>query len=131
MKFRYNVFNFITSILFMLAFLCLMISYATYFMFVFAMVFFCAGFVMLSIRLVTNYAKHKNDREEQLEAIEMELASGVDGEQYVMKTEKNDRRMRAQNRRLAVEKLLPSILSITASLIFAYLIVSTIINFIK
>lgn len=131
MKFRYNVFNFIISILFVLAFLCLMISYATYFMFVPAMILFCGAFVMLSVRMISNYVKNKDDREEQLEAIEMELASGDDGESYVMKSEKTDKKLRKQNRRIMLEKLMPSILSITASLIFAYLIVSTIINFVK
>ena len=131
MKFKYNVFNFIIFVLFVLAFLCLMISYATYFMFVPAMILFCGAFVMLSIRFVKTYIANKYDREEQLEAIEMELASGEDGESYVMKSEKTDKKLRKQNRRIMLEKLMPSILSITASLVFAYLFVSTLINLIK
>lgn len=131
MKFRYNPLNFITTICFSLAFLCLMISYATYIMFYLTLVLFFVGFVLLSIRLIIRYTKHKDDREEQLEAIEMELASGEDGETYVMKSEKTDKKLRKQKRRVAFEKLLPSILSITASLIFLYLIISTIINSVK
>ena len=127
MKFRYNIFNFVTSICFVLAFLSLMFSYLTYIMFYPAMAFFAAGFVLLSVRLVKNYISNKGQIEEQTEAIEMELASGEDGETYVMKAEKNDKKARRRMRSLSFQKILPSLLSIFASGIFIFLLVSSII----
>ena len=128
MKFRYNIFNFITAMCFVLAFLSLMFSYITYFMFYPAMAFFATGFVLLSVRLVKNYVSNKDKIEEQTEAIEMELASGVDGETYVMKAETNDKKARRRMRSLSFQKLLPSMLSIAASCLFIFLLISSIIT---
>lgn len=129
MKFRYNIFNFVTAIMFVLAFVCVMVSYATYFMFYPAMLFFEAGFVMLSIRLIKSYGEKKENMEQKEEVIVMELASGEDGEAYVMKQDKANKKRRKSNG--SFDRLLPIIFTILASVLFMYLLVSTIIGHIK
>ena len=125
MKFRYNIFSFITAIMFVLAFFCVMLSYATNFMFYPAMAFFEAGFVMLSIKLIKEYSGQKENMEQKEDVIVMELASGEDGEAYVMSQDKKKKRYR---RSASFDKLLPIIFSILAAALFAYLFISTIIS---
>ena len=125
MKFRYNIYNFVTAIMFVLAFLCIMISYATSFMFYPAMILFEAGFVMLSIKLIKDYSFKKENMEQKEDVIIMELASGENGESYVMK---EDKKKKKGNRNFNFEKLLPAILSISAAVLFMYLLISTIIT---
>lgn len=127
MKFKYNIFNFVTAIVFLLAFLSLMFSYLTSFMYYPAIIFFLAGFVMLSIRFVKNYIKQKKLLDEQQDAIVMELASGQNGETYVMSDPKADKKQAKRRSRRNFEMLLPSIFTILISLIFVYLLISSII----
>lgn len=124
MKFRYNIFSFVTAIMFVLAFLCIMVSYATYFMFYPAMVFFEAGFVMLSIKLIKDYSAKKENMEQKEDAIVMELASGEDGEAYVMQQDKKKKRRKSNAN---FDSILPVIFSIMAAVLFVYLLISSII----
>lgn len=129
MKFRYNIFNFTIAVMFVLAFLCVMLSYATFFMFYPAIVFFEAGFVMLSIRFIKNYNDNKDSVEQKEDIIIMELASGENGEEYVMKQEKSNKKHKRRNG--SFDKLLPVLFSIFASVLFVYLFVSTLIGHVK
>ncbi|MBR4123979.1 MAG: hypothetical protein IKR12_00215 [Clostridia bacterium] len=125
MKFRYNIFSFVTAIMFVLAFLCVMVSYATYFMFYPAMIFFEAGFVMLSIKLIKDYSSKKENMEQKEDVIVMELASGEDGEAYVMQQDKKKKRRKSNAN---FDRLLPAIFSILAAVLFVYLFISSIIT---
>ena len=126
MKFKFNIFGFVTALIFVMAFLCLMISYATEIMFYPALLFFEAGFVMLSVIAIRDYLSKTDDLDQQRETIVMELASGENGETYVMKEEKNDRKARRKTRSQKFEKLLPSILCVSAAVLFLYLLINTI-----
>ena len=128
MKFRYNIFNFITGIMFVLAFLCIMISYATFFMYYPAMVFFEAGFVMLSITLLKSAVSKNDDYAQREETIVMELASGENGDAYVMQEEKLSKKKKGKKRNAQFERFVPSILCMLAAVLFLYLLISTIIT---
>ena len=128
MKFKYNVFNMLTGLMFVFAFLSLMLSYATTIMFFPAMIFFEAGFVMLTILLIRHYIKKTAEIEQQQEAIVMGLASENEGEVYVMQDEKNDRKNRRKKRYKKLERLSPIVFSILASVFFLYLIISTLVT---
>lgn len=128
MKFKHNTFNLVTAIAFTLAFFSLMMSYLTSFMFYPAMIFFCTGFILLSIMLIKNYKKQKLEREQKQDTIIMELASTENGEKYVMQSEKTNRKERRKKRLENFDLLLPSILSICASLMFVYFFASKIIS---
>jgi hypothetical protein len=114
--------------MFLLAFISLMLSYITNFMFFGTCIFFCAGFVMLSITLIKNYISQKQSFEESQDAIIMELAQGEDGEKYVMQNEKQSKKQKRSLRLKNFDRLLPSIFSILAACLFAYLIIQSIIN---
>lgn|SRR5574344_807630 len=131
MKFKYNVFNFVTSIIFMLAFLCLMLSYITSIMFYPTMALFCAGFVMLSIRFIKNYNKQNVQLEQKQETIVMELSSGEDGEKYVMQDDNSSKKARRKKRIDKFDRFLPSLFMIFASILFLYLLVSRIVVAVK
>ena len=128
MKLKFNTFNLIIGISFILAFICLMVSYATYFMFYPSMAFFEAGFVMLSVRLIQAYAKSQREIEERQEVIVMELAEGEDGETYVMQDKKHDKKLKKKRRRQKFDRLLPSIFSIGAAVLIAYMFISSILT---
>lgn len=125
MKFKFNIYNLITSCLFLVAFLSLMLSYLARFMFFVASASFCAGFVMLSIKLVKNYVSQKQTREEIQEAIVMELAEGENGDQYVMQNNNKQKRKKFWGK---IDALLPSIFCILASCLFAYAFISGIVK---
>ena len=126
MKFRYNIFNLITAIMFILAFLSLMISYATSIMYYFAMTFFVAGFSMLSVILMKAYLKQKGKDENVADPIIMQLSGGVDGEAYVMADEKQNRRERNRKRTQQFDRLLPFIFSVLLSGLFVFLLIKSI-----
>ena len=128
MRFKYNRLNFITSIIFVVAFLCLMLSYVTSFLYVPAMLFFAAGFVMLSFIFVKGYIATQKEIEQRQEAIVMELASGEDGETYVMQDESNNKKMRRRKRSQSFERLLPSIFSVVVALFMIYMFISSFIK---
>lgn len=131
MKFRYNVFNFITAISFVLAFLCLMFSYATHIMFFPSMIFFEVGFVMLSIILIKNYIAKQKEVNQMQDAIVMELASGENGETYVMQDEKKDKKSKRKKRSQKFDRLLPSIFTILAAGLILYMVISSFIRLFK
>lgn len=126
MKFKYNIFNLITASIFVLAFLSLMISYATSFIYYVAIVLFAAGFAMLSIILMKRYIKNKNIDEAEAPIV-MELSGGVDGETYVMMDETKDKQAKKRKFGQAIEKLLPFIFSSLASLLFLILFIRKLI----
>lgn len=127
MRIKFNTLNLIIGVCFILAFICLMVSYATYFMFYPSMIFFEAGFVMLSVRLIQSYGKAQKEIEERQEVLVMELAEGEDGETYVMQDKKRDKKMRRKRRNQKFDRLLPSIFSIAASILILYMFISSII----
>ena len=127
MRFKFNIFSLVTAVLFVLAFLCLMFSYLTQFMFYPAMIFFEGAFVMLSIIFVRSYISKADDINQRQEAIVMELASGEDGEKYVMQDDRQDKKARRRRRSEKFEKLLPSIFSILGCVLFLYLFISSIV----
>ena len=128
MKFKFSVFNLIICVAFVLAFVFILLSYLTPFMYIPATVMFCVAFVMLSIRLIQNYIKQTGITQEKEDAIIMELAMGEDGEKYVMQDAKKQKKLAKQQRRQNFDRLLPSIVSVAFSCLFVYLLVSSIIN---
>lgn len=125
MKFIFNKFNFITAVVFLLAFISIMISYATSVMFYPAMALFCAGFVMLSIRFIKNYVeKPKNENED----IVMERVGGESGETYVMRDERADKKSRKIALLNSTKDLLPIIFSILAAVLFLFLFINSLIH---
>ena len=126
MKFKYNIFNLVTASIFVLAFLSLMISYATSFIYYVAIVLFAAGFAILSIILMKRYIKNKNIDEAEAPIV-MELSGGVDGETYVMMDETKDRQAKKRKFGQTIEKLLPFIFSSLASLLFLILFIRKLI----
>ena len=131
MKFKFSVYSLITSGIFITAFLCLMLSYINsiaVIMYYPALVFFCAGFIMLSIAYLKKYLNEKWITDEQQDAIVMELAQGEDGERYVMQDPKQIKKQNRQKRRANFDKLLPFIVFATISCIFVYLLISAIIK---
>ena len=128
MKFRYNIFNFSTAIVFLMAFLCLMCYYLTPFMYIPALVLFCAGFIMLSVCLIKSYIKKNKLTEDQQEAIIMELAQGEDGDRYVMLDAKHDKKQKRKNRFAKFDRLLPVILSMLVAGMFIYLLIRSLVQ---
>ena len=126
MKFKYNIFNLVTASIFVLAFLSLMISYATSFIYYVAIVLFAVGFAMLSTILMKRYIKNKNIDEAEAPIV-MELSGGVDGETYVMMDETKDRQAKKRKFGQTIEKLLPFIFSSLASLLFLILFIRKLI----
>ena len=128
MKFKYNLFNFVTAIMFVLAFLCLMVSYATQYMYIPTMVFFEAGFVMLSYILIKSGLKKQQEQDERQEVIVMQLAEGEDGESYVMQSSKQDKKIKRKRRSQLLERYMPAIFAILAAGLIMYMLVSSIIK---
>ena len=128
MKFKFSVFNLIIGISFLLAFVCILMSYLTPFMYYPAMVLFALAFVLVSIKLIQNYVKQNKANEEKQDAIIMELAMGEDGEKYVMQDEKKQKKLVKQKRKQNFERLLPPIVTIAFSCLFLYLFVSSLIS---
>ena len=130
MKFKYSVFNFVTAIMFVLAFLCLMVSYATQYMYIPTMVFFEAGFVMLSYILIKSGLKKQQEQDERQEVIVMQLAEGEDGESYVMQSSKQDKKIKRKKRSQFWERFTPAGFSILAAGLILYMIINTIVKLI-
>lgn len=128
MKIKFSKFSTIMASLFLVAFLCLMLSYITAFLYYPTLAFFCAGFVMLSIALLKRYLNQKNLYEENQDAIVMELAQGPDGETYVMQSPKQSKKQRNQKRRQNFDRLLPFIVSVVISCAFIYFLIASIVN---
>ena len=127
MKLRYDLLNLLTAISFVLAFFCLMLYYITAFMFYPAMLFFAGGFGMLSAILIKYRKKRIADLEQAQEVLVMERTMNDDGETFVMRDQKADKKERKKRRRQKWQQLLPIIFSILASAFFAYLFIRTII----
>lgn len=125
MKFRYNKFYFATAVIFVFAFLSLMFSYLTTAMFYPAMVLFCAGFVMLSITFLKIYKKQTIEMEQRQEMLVMERSVNDGGETYVMQDATLDKKQKRKKRRQNFDRLLPAIVCIVISAVFAYLLIST------
>lgn len=123
MKFRYNAFNFSTAMVFVGAFMCLMLHYLTYFMFYPAMLLFAGGFGMLTAILVKYRKRHLEEIEQAQEVLVMERAVNDDGETFVMRDPSLDKKERKKRRRQKREQLLPIIGSGLASLVFLVLFV--------
>ena len=128
MKFKFSTFNLIIGLAFILAFVSIMLSYITQYMYYPAMVLFAAAFVMLSVRLIQNYIKQSHITEEKQDAIIMELAMEDGGEKYVMQDAKKQRKIAKQHRRQNFERLIPSIVSVAFACVFIYLLVMAIIG---
>ena len=128
MKFKFSVFNLIIGVAFILAFVCILLSYLTQYMYYPAMAFFAGAFVMLSIRIMQNYIKQNHITAEKQDAIIMELAMEEDGEKYVMQNEKKQKNIAKQHRRQNIERLLPFAMSVLCAGLFIYLFVSSIVS---
>ena len=128
MKFRYNILNFTTAIVFLVAFICVMLSYLTQYMFIPALVLFGAGFILLSVSLIISFIKRNKLAEDQQEAIIMELAQGEDGDRYVMLDEKQDKKQKRKRRFANFDRLLPIILSVGISCAFVFMLIRAIIQ---
>ena len=111
MKFRYDVFNFSTAMIFVGAFFCMMLNYITAFMFYPAMVLFSVGFGMLSAILIKYYKKRLADIEQAQEILVMERTMNDDGETFVMRDLNADKKERKKRRRQKREQFLPIIFS--------------------
>ena len=114
--------------MFVLAFLCLMTSYATYYMYFPTMVFFEAGFVMLSYILIKNGAKKQAEQDERQEVIVMQLAEGDDGETYVMQSDKTNKKAKRKKLSQKLEMFMPAVFTIAVSALIMYMLVSSIVK---
>ena len=128
MKLRFNLFNMLNAISFVLAFLCLMFSYASQYMYLPSMLFFGIGFGMLTYTMVLIYLKNQREIEEKQDVIVMELAENSNGEAYVMQDEKNDKKLRRKKRAQRIDRLLPSILCFVATGFMIYMFITTIVR---
>lgn len=127
MKLKFSVFNLITGIAFLLAFVCILLSYITQAMYYPAMFLFAGAFIMLSIGMIKSYIKNNNISQEKQDAIIMELAMGEDGEKYVVQDIKKQKKLVKQQRKQSFERLLPPIISLLFAVLFCYLFISSII----
>ena len=127
MKLKYNLFNFLTAMVFVLAFFCLMLYYITAFMFFPAMFLFAGGFGMLAAILIKYRKKRIAELEQAQEVLVMERTMNDDGETFVMRDQKADRKERKKKRRQKWQQLLPIIFSILASAAFVYMFVARLI----
>ena len=127
MKFRYNKFYFATAIVFVLAFLCLMFSYLTNAMFYPAMALFCAGFVLLSIAFIKLFNKQNAELAARQDELVMERTVNDGGETYVLQDSANDKKAKRQKSRQKFDRLMPAIFCIASAVLFAYLLMSTIV----
>lgn len=128
MKRRYNIFNLATAIVFLLAFILLMLSYITQIMFLPATVLFCAGFIMLSVALIKAYLEYQKTQKEVSDAIEMDAASGPDGAEYVVESEKASKKQRKIKRYSNFDRLLPIILCLIVAGLFIYLMAKAFVS---
>ncbi len=128
MKRRYNIFNLATAIVFLLAFILLMLSYITQIMFLPATVLFCAGFIMLSVALIKAYLEYQKTQKEVSDAIEMDAASGPDGAEYVVESEKESKKKRKIKRYSNFDRLLPIILCLIVAGLFIYLMAKAFVS---
>lgn len=128
MKRRYNIFNLATAIVFLLAFILLMLSYITQIMFLPATVLFCAGFIMLSVALIKAYLEYQKTQKEVSDAIEMDAASGPDGAEYVVESEKESKKKRKIKRYSNFDRLLPIILCLIVAGLFIYLMMKAFVS---
>ena len=128
MKRRYNIFNLATAIVFLVAFILLMLSYITQIMFLPATVLFCAGFIMLSVALIKAYLEYQKTQKEVSDAIEMDAASGPDGAEYVVESEKASKKKRKTKRYSNFDSLLPIILCLIVAGLFIYLMTKAFIG---
>lgn len=128
MKRRYNIFNLATAIVFLVAFILLMLSYITQIMFLPATVLFCAGFIMLSVALIKAYLEYQKTQKEVSDAIEMDAASGSDGAEYVVESEKASKKKRKTKRYSNFDRLLPIILCLIVAGLFIYLMTKAFIG---
>lgn len=128
MNFKFNALNLTIASMFILAFVSLMLSYATIFMFYPATLFFVAGFVLLSVRLIKNYIKQSKDAELSDETIIMQLSPDADAETYVMQDDSTNKKAQRKKRVQKFDRLLPSIFSILAAVLFIYLFINRIIH---
>lgn len=131
MKFKHNVFNYLTALMFLLAFVFLMLSYATQVMYIPSMIFFEAGFIMLTVVLIRSGVAKQKEQDERQEVIVMELASSEDGEAYVMQTENNNKKLKRKKRSQKFERFMPAMFTIIASALILYMLVSGFIRIIK
>lgn len=128
MKRRYNIFNLATAIVFLVAFILLMLSYITQIMFLPATVLFCAGFIMLSVALIKAYLEYQKTQKEVSDAIEMDAASGPDGAEYVVESEKASKKQRKIKRYSNFDRLLPIILCLIVAGLFIYLMAKAFVS---
>ena len=128
MKRRYNIFNLATAIVFLVAFILLMLSYITQIMFLPATVLFCAGFIILSVALIKAYLEYQKTQKEVSDAIEMDAASGPDGAEYVVESEKESKKKRKIKRYSNFDRLLPIILCLIVAGLFIYLMAKAFVS---
>ena len=128
MKRRYNIFNLVTATVFLVAFILLMLSYITQIMFLPATVLFCAGFIMLSVALIKAYLEYQKTQKEVSDAIEMDAASGPDGAEYVVESEKESKKKRKIKRYSNFDRLLPIILCLIVAGLFIYLMTKAFVS---
>ena len=128
MKRRYNIFNLATAIVFLVAFILLMLSCITQIMFLPATVLFCAGFIILSVALIKAYLEYQKTQKEVSDAIEMDAASGPDGAEYVVESEKESKKKRKIKRYSNFDRLLPIILCLIVAGLFIYLMAKAFVS---
>ena len=124
MKFRFNVLNLSTAVLFVLAFVSLMISYASHFMYFVAMVFFIVAFAMLAFIMIKIFLKGKEE-DNPADPIIMHLSGGADGEAYVMADEKQNKAERKRKRMQKFDRLLPFIFCVLIDMLFIFLFIKS------
>jgi len=128
MKFKYNVFNFVNAIVFVVAFICLMTSYATHFMYYPTLLLFEAGFVMLSYTLFKSGIAKQAEQDERQEVIVMQLADGEDGETYVMQSDKLNKKAKRRKWSQNIERFMPAIFTIIISVLIMAMLIGSVIK---
>lgn len=127
MKFKYNILNFTTSIIFVVAFICLLFTYLTDVMIYVTLGVFTVAFGLLTFSLFKTYLKNSINNKSEDSSLEMEISASDDGtETYVMK---DNLKTRAKSRFSNFDKILPALLSLFVTLVFVFLIIKAIFQF--
>ena len=125
MKFKFNVLNLSTAVVFLLAFVSLMASYATQVMYYVAICFFIVGFSLLAVVLMKLYLKKNSEEDNPNDAIIMHLSGGADGETYVMADESQNKAEKKKKRAQKFDKLLPFLFCVLIDALFIFLFIKS------
>ncbi len=123
MKFGFSKMQIAIITMFLFAFISIMLTYVSTISVFFTLAFLVAGFVLLSVVLIKNYNKFKLEQEHKKEELLMELSVTDEGEKYVLKDNPYSKSESREQKARKIDKLIPVVLSISASVLFLYLLI--------